>query len=490
MSQRRSVDSVTNGQYKITFAGPATHVTHINISSNIRSLESYDLAAIRPDKMDRGMSSYQSTAVFEKTGSAGTIFVKCTLEVKHSRSTTRPGVYAEWVVPHIDTGRWVTTGNGDASQLPAIIPKAKTVSMDYRGSEPASVVSSFAPAALYKDEPMEYRINGLDENTVASKTGDNDDLGGDVSVADAHEKGYDLGQLRRSYQNYKKTLNHIYFDGNAYKTNPHFRFRPPWWSSQNPQFRIACVGDSLTEGWPCSSGSSPIPYPKLLEDYLKYVGISASVENFGISGSRMWSGSENSEGVVNYQKEMIQQTNLTKTNTKWFGNLQGTRDLMIIWLGTNDTWFVKNTDQTQVEGDFESIMRYRKANHYLLVEIDGFRSKAPCPESPPGTIKDETCKRDDQIEKAAECINKAIAALEQKYSNVHVASIDFMKDRCPGGEIGGNQKYYGHFESYDGIAKSIFGRIMCHAIFHRETGDLRWVGAEPNKKLKKPLQSL
>jgi hypothetical protein len=218
------------------------------------------------------------------------------------------------------------------------------------------------------------------------------------------------------------------------------------------------------------------------------VGIRASVSNFGISGSRMWSGSENSPVVVNYQTEMRQEKT---TNTKWFGNLQGTCDLMIIWLGTNDTWFVKNTDQTQVEGDFERIMRYRKANHYLLVEIDGFRMKAPCPESPSGTIKDETCKRDDQIEKAAECINKAIAALEQKYSNVHVASIDFMNDRCPGGEIGGgDQKYYGHFASNEGIAKSIFGRIMCHAIFHRETGDLRWVGAEPNKKRNKSLPSL
>jgi hypothetical protein len=188
---------------------------------------------------------------------------------------------------------------------------------------------------------------------------------------------------------------------------------------------------------------------------------------------------------------MRQQTE-TKDNPFWFGNLQGTYDLMIIWLGTNDTWFVKNTDQTQVEGDFEKIMRYSRANHYLLVEIDGFRRKAPCPESPTGTINDETCKRDDQYEKAAECINKAIAALEQKYSNVHVASIDFMKDRCPGGETSSvvGDKFYVHFESYDGIARSIFGRIMCHAIFHRETGDLRWVGAEPNKKLNKTLPSL
>jgi hypothetical protein len=477
--------SVVSGQYKLKFVG-STHVTHINISSDS---DSYDLAAIRPDKMDN-LPSSQSTAVFVKTGTAGT-FAICTIEVTHSYSKMKPGVYAEWIVPHIDTGRWVTTRNGDVLNLPTLIPKANTVSMDYRvASKPASVVSSFAPEARYKDEIMEHRINGLESNTVASKTGNNDKEGGDVEDKDAYASGYNLDELRRSYPPSKRTLNHIYFDDNEYKTNPHFRFRPPWWSktSQNPQFRIACVGDSLTAGFPCS-GFNPTPYPKLLEGYLNDVGISASVEPFGISGSRMWSGSTKSTGVVNYQTEM-QQTE-TKNDPFWFGNLQGTCDLMIIWLGTNDTWFVKNTDQTQVEGDFESIMRYRKANHYLLVEIDGFRMKAPCPESPPGTINDETCKRDDQIEKAAECINNAIRNLEQKYNNVHVASIDFMNDRCPGGEIGGNQsKYYGHFKSYDGIAKSIFGRIMCHAIFHRETGDLRWVGAEPNKKLKKPLQSL
>ncbi|NDC40879.1 MAG: SGNH/GDSL hydrolase family protein, partial [Chitinophagia bacterium] len=267
-------------------------------------------------------------------------------------------------------------------------------------------------------------------------------------------------------------------------------FRPPWWSSQNKEFTIACVGDSLTFGFPCSSGS-PDPYPTLLKNYLKDVGIPARVENFGMSGARMWSGSTDSTGgVVNYQTEMTNQTKLTENNNFWFGKSPGPYDLMIVWLGTNDTWFVKNTDQTQVEGDFVKIMKHRQASHYLLVKIDGFRRnqlsqgfKAPCPESPPGTINDETCKRDDQIEKAAECINKAIAALEQKYKNVHVASIDFMKDRCPGGESSQlEDKFYAHFSSYDGIARSIFGRIMCHAIFHRETGDLRWVGAEPNPK--------
>jgi hypothetical protein len=508
MSQRRSIDSVTNGEYKLTFAGPSgpsTHVTHIKIS---RSPESYDLAAIRPDKMDRGMSSYQSTAVFEKTGSAGTIFVRCTLEVKHSSSTTRPGVYAEWVVPHIDTGRWVTTGNGDASQLPPLIPKTETVPMDYRGSEPASVVSSFAPAARYDGEPMEYRINGLDENTVASKTGNNDKEGGYVRDAEAQEKGYDLGRLRDNYPPSKKTLNHIYFDGNAYKTNPHFRFRPPWWSSENPQFRIACVGDSLTEGWMCDwSGKlpneDPRTYPNLLRTYLADVGIPASVENFGISGAKMWSKSQRSALVVNYQ-DAIDSTKPT-SDTNWFGKAQGTYDLMIIWLGTNDAAEIgneidkqgENIIQVQIQGDFEKIIRHRPAKHYLLVEIDGRRrnqnaiaQNLPCLESQPGNI-DAKCETDRNEKKGAECINKAIAALEQKYQNVHVASIDFMKERCPGGERpSGSSPFYIHFASNEGIAKSIFGRIMCHAIFHRETGDLRWVGAEPNKKLKKPLQSL
>lgn len=473
----RPLGSVLSGQYKLTFVGNA-HVTHIRISSGS---DTYDLAAIRPDNMDK-LSSYQSTAVFEKTGSPGS-FVQCTLDVAHTSASMKPGICVEWVVPHIDTGRWVTTGNGDASSLPVLIPKTNTVSMDYRGGyRPASVVSSFAPVARYKNDAMEYRINGLDSNTVAGKTDDNDAKGGVVEDADA--QGYNLSELRSRYPPSLKTLNRIYFDGDAYKTNPHFRFRPPWWSktSQNQEFRIACVGDSLTFGFPCSSGS-PTPYPKLLEDYLKDVGILASVKNFGISGARMWSGSTNSSGVVNYQNEMTQQTELTKDNGLWFGESQGTYDLMIIWLGTNDTWFVKNTDQTQVEGDFVKIMRYRQANHYLLVEIDGFRRKAPCPESQPGTINDETCKRDDQIEKAAECINNAIRNLEQQYNNVHVARIDFMKERCPGGEASQpGDKFYAHFSSYDGIARSIFGRIMCHAIFHRETGDLRWVGAEPNPK--------
>jgi hypothetical protein len=512
MSQRGSVDSVTNGEYKLTFVGPPgkAHVTRINISSNIRSSESYDLAAIRPDNMDSGMSSYQSTAVFEKTGSAGTMFVRCKLEVKHSHSAMRPGVYAEWVVPHLDTGRWVTTGNEDAlGVLPFLIPKAKAVSMDYRVSVPASVVSSFAPAARY-DGIMEHRINGLDENTVASKTGNNDKDGGYVGDADAQEKGYDLVHLRRSYQQHKKTLNHIYFDDNAYKTNPHFRFRPPWWSSENPQFRIACVGDSLTEGLKCDwSGklprNDPRTYPNLLRTYLEDVGIPVSVENFGISGAKMWSKSKRDELglVVNYQ-DAIDGTKPTD-DTNWFGKAQGTYDLMIIWLGTNDAAEIgdkidkqsENIIQVQIQGDFEKIMRHLQAKHYLLVEIDGRRrnqnaitQKLPCLESQPGNI-DATCETDPNEKKGAECINKAIAELEQKYQNVHVASIDFMKDRCPGGERPGESSpFYLHFASNEGIARSIFGRIMCHAIFHRETGDLRWVGAEPNKKRNKSLPSL
>jgi hypothetical protein len=514
MNQRGSVDSVTNGEYKLTFVGRATHVTHIKISYGVKS---YDLAAIRPDNMHSmhsGMSSYQSTAVFEKTGSTGPIFVRCKLEVKHSRSPMRPGVYAEWVVPHLDTGRWITTGNGDASQLPPLIPKAKTVSMGYRGSEPASVVSSFAPAARYEGEPMEYRINGLDTGTVASKMDDTDARGGDVNITDAERQGYDLGQLRGRYQQYKKTLNHIYFDGNdgnAYKTNPHFRFRPPWWSSQNPQFRIACVGDSLTEGWMCTwldklPKEDPRTYPNLLRTYLADVGIPASVENFGISGAKMWSKSKRYDLVVNYQDAIDDGTKLT-SNTNWFGNAQDTYDLMIIWLGTNDAAEIgdeidkqgENIIQVQIQGDFEKIIRHRRAKHYLLVEIDGRRrnqnaitQNLPCLESQPGNI-DATCETDPNEKKGAECINKAIAALEQKYQNVHVASIDFMKDRCPGGERpDGSPPFYIHFARNEGIAKSIFGRIMCHAIFHRETGDLRWVGAEPNKKLKSlpSLQSL
>ena len=39
-----------------------------------------------------------------------------------------------------------------------------------------------------------------------------------------------------------------------------------------------------------------------------------------------------------------------------------------------------------------------------------------------------------------------------------------------------------HFGKNEGVAKSIFGRIMCHAVFNRPTGDLRWVGAIPNAK--------
>jgi hypothetical protein len=75
-------------------------------------------------------------------------------------------------------------------------------------------------------------------------------------------------------------------------------------------------------------------------------------------------------------------------------------------------------------------------------------------------------------------------ALEQKYHNVHVAEVDYSTGRCVGGEVSvpGPGTEYTHFGTYEGVAKSIFGRIMCHAVFHRPTGDLRWVGAVPNAK--------
>ena len=132
-------------------------------------------------------------------------------------------------------------------------------------------------------------------------------------------------------------------------------------------------------------------------------------------------------------------------------------------------------------------MRYRKASHYLLVKIDGARAPACGGGQYDGTLDMSRagCSRgwgaDPRYDLAVQCINNAILRLEQTYHNVHVAEIDYSKERCPGGEQGMGGPYL-HFGKNEGVAKSIFGRIMCHAVFHRPTGDLRWVGAVPNAK--------
>ena len=169
--------------------------------------------------------------------------------------------------------------------------------------------------------------------------------------------------------------------------------------------------------------------------------------------------------------------------------------LAIIWLGTNDisnlAVRVKNNLVTDIKEDFIKVMRDYKANHYLLVKVDSTRGSGgnsgstDCNITSTSTINLTKCLHiNEYVKKGVEEINKTLEDLEKEYSNVHVAEIDFSKDRCPTADKLFNTNLnapdgYLHFLRKDSIAKSIFGRIMCHAIFHRESGDLRWVGAVP-----------
>jgi hypothetical protein len=299
--------------------------------------------------------------------------------------------------------------------------------------------------------------------------------------------------------------------------------RPPWWPETSTTFTIACIGDSLTESISCGKCAESVfnpanqkqecskyedaalSYPKLLERYLGDVGIQASVTNYGISGAFVWRGSPSAistypAAALNYHYGLTQQqTTGPYDNAHWYGKSQGDLDLAIIWLGTNDAVYVSNAGpemgweqlKTQLMEDFTTVMQHRKARHYLLIKIDGTRYKnnvnnVDCRDNE-GAIDLAACPLSGgapSVEAAVRLVNDAILALEQKYHNVHVAEIDYSKERCIGGETAENIQgpFYLHFGKNEGVAKSIFDRIMCHAVFHRPTGDLRWVGAVPNAK--------
>ena len=102
-----------------------------------------------------------------------------------------------------------------------------------------------------------------------------------------------------------------------------------------------------------------------------------------------------------------------------------------------------------------------------------------------GNIDLRTCKRAitgpwiaGKFLDPVDTVNNTLLDLEKKYGNVHVTDINYGIERCPSE----SKSDYIHFKQKNGIARSIFGRIMCHAIFHRESGDLRWVGAVPATK--------
>jgi hypothetical protein len=212
----------------------------------------------------------------------------------------------------------------------------------------------------------------------------------------------------------------------------------------------------------------------------------------------MFSETPRMDGSVNYQRAIRDPTDQVNADGKWYGKANGDIDLMVIWLGTNDADTVGGkiganqasaaAIQSRLEAEFKTIMEYRRASHYLLVKIDGMRHNStekarPCVGSENGTIRTETCQRDAVNNAGVACINAAIEALEQTYHNVHVAEVDFTVERCPGGETPqASPPVYLHFGRNDSVAMSIFGRIMCHAVFNRDTGDLRWVGAVPTAK--------
>ena len=311
--------------------------------------------------------------------------------------------------------------------------------------------------------------------------------------------------MRAKFPSPTKTLNHLYFDNGAYRTNPHFRFEPAWFKgTQNPS--ILCIGDSLTDlRFPtvaeCDPNVASVPppaYSEVLRGYLAEVGIAADITNVGFVGAFIWNKSPNSP------------FNWTNSTYPPAGRapipLSSSHTLAIIWIGTNDLAYINNRQVPGTEGlmteaairadlkwDFVALMRKYKAAHYLLVKVDGARGP-DCPNTG-GRIDLEKCPRFitgpylsgpgvvKQVS-PAETVNETLLELEQAYLNVHVAEIDYGIERCPSVEknLSGNFGGYIHFNRKEGIAKSIFGRIMCHAIFHRESGDLRWVGAEPNTK--------
>jgi hypothetical protein len=491
--------TVAYGQSTLSFVRHTgfqqTHPTHIAISTQGST---YDLVAIRPSTV----LETKCTAMFQKRSED--VFVWCTLSVNNAWNV--PGLFMEWIVPHIDTGRWIV---GD-SALPStgiLLQFDRQVSMDFRPNAPKSVVSSFATASIYEDSPLLARISGTnmkgacDKNNtvvkwavVSSMTSNTNDLGGAVQISGLENRYQDRINSISSLN--CKALDSVYFNSDTYTTNPHFRFTPPWFSGEPDSPSILCIGDSLTASYQCnqedpSSYIAPA-YHTILQAHLTRVGITASIVNIGRPGSAIWSISTPPAESGNWSSDINQKPHQpqyqTNSGNKW--------TLAIIWLGTNDLWYVqesirvKNYDaagiKASLSADFEGLMRKYNATHYLLVKVDGKRNctwpagpQGALPRGPDGAI---ACNLEDG-QNATDIVNETLLELEQKYHNVHVADIDYAVDRCREPDMAGA---YVHFASNEGIARSLFGRIMCHAVFHRDTGDVRWVGAIPNVKLNRP----
>ena len=507
MKPGKTVPSVT-GQYTLVFVNGGgsgntrsqAHVTHVRISKGVEG-DAYDLVAIRPNSEPGVLETTSNTttckAVFK---SAGGMFVRCKLQI--TKPVVVPGVYTEWAIPHIDTGRWVvqeTTQDGD------LLAAGSNVSMNHgiRGTIPSSVVASYAKSAVYEGDEILHRIDGLSKYIIGPNTGANDLKGGVIDAIVAKERGYEMEGLKTTYPAGKK-FDDVYFHINNYdyyKSNPHFRFTPPWFEgAQNPS--ILCIGDSLTstDHFCFNDISKASPYSELLKSLLQEVGITASVvDNIGVTGAVIWKRIDDTIDIINSgSSSPIAKPHNWSVNEATKKVSQAYYTLAIIWLGTNDLSYIHNQQLDNAPGgqmtesrikedlslDFERLMRGYPAKHYLLVKVDGARS-GNCPIDQNGSIDISTCKRDitgpyigNKFLEPADTVNDTLLGLEQKYSNVHVADINYGVERCPSEKSGG----FLHFKTRTGIAKSIFGRIMCHAIFHRESGDLRWVGAVPNPK--------
>jgi hypothetical protein len=451
-------------------------------------------------------------------------FVRCKLEVTDDGDLV-PGIYLEWAVPHIDTGRYVKDKEDKArANLPRTYDPAAATAMNHGITHlfPSSVVASYAQASIVPKDLILHRIDGATKyqekiSIIAPYTGPTNSNGGGVEPTEVRALGY-TGALSEINGRYKglDTMNIEYFDGGRYKINPHFRFIPPWFEgSEAPS--ILCIGDSLTADdykvCPNEPGAlNNPPYSELLKELLQEVGIRANVENIGFIGAVIWKTIDSYLDIYNSRnpnQQIAKPYNWSlDESTKSFSKIYPYQ-LAIIWLGTNDLSYVSNNKLPDAPGgtltekqikeeltaDFEGLMRKYRAKHYLLVKVDGPRQEVDVPRQgcaidASGTISLGTCDRYIKgpyngvtFLDPANTVNNTLLDLEKKYSNVHVTDINYGIDRCPSERDSG----YIHFKKKDGIAKSIFGRIMCHAIFHRESGDLRWVGAVPATK---PLSSL
>jgi len=122
-------------------------------------------------------------------------------------------------------------------------------------------------------------------------------------------------------------------------------------SSPKTYFRIACIGDSLTE-------SSPA-YPDYLEEIL---GTSVTIGNFGKSGASLTTYTNN-DAYGSYK---------TYGKEKYEASLAFEADLVIIALGTNDGTKVENGSPKY---DWEEVAPVYKADYLAL--IDEYKAAYP-----------------------------------------------------------------------------------------------------------------